>query len=670
MTMSLFGKSPNFKIQRQLLLLLFLCTLLPVAIVGLYGVTTFSRVTSRALLDDFEEEAVSQSGVIETFFDNVKVDAKALANSYLMQGFLAAGVNGNVDGLSADDWKRQLTGEFFVLLDAHSEYHALSYVDETGQEVLRVLREDEDSPVTVVSQPLLVDIRESREASFIEGVLQLAPGQVYVSKALEIHEGEVFDPDEAFTHYATPVFDGAGQRRGAVIVDIPAEEFEELAEAFEQTEVDDGADEVHFLLDARGAYLQVPEEEGADAGAEDAEREDTEAGEAAGNDAGEAGEGENAAREVSESEIAVGTLASETYPEAVIAEILAGDQGVIPSGSDLIAYAKIDPNPDQSDEHFYVVESLPRKSVYGSVQDFRNVAMMVALISLAITIPLGIARGRQLISMLERLISGISSSSQQIFSTVSEQERIASQQAASVSETSTTMEELEASSRQSAEQAMAAVSAAKTALDRAEIGTQTVDESLSGMYVLEQKVDAIAQQIVNLSGQADEIGNISQLVSDFASQTNMLALNSSVEAVRAGEHGRGFAVVANEIRKLSDQSQQSADRINNLVAEIQKLINKTVMVTEEGTKTAKAGVKLAKLTEVAFDDIRQSIDAVVLNNQQVSLTQKQQVDAIRQVVTAMETIDRSSKESATGLTQTRTGTAQLNETAQSLRELM
>ncbi|MEL6351481.1 MAG: methyl-accepting chemotaxis protein [Cyanobacteria bacterium J06627_28] len=625
-------------------------------------------MTSRALLDDFEEEAVSQSGVIETFFDNVKVDAKALANSYLMQGFLAAGVSGNVDGLSADDWKRQLTGEFFVLLDAHSEYHALSYVDETGQEVLRVLREDEDSPVTVVSQPLLVDIRESREASFIEGVLQLAPGQVYVSKALEIHEGEVFDPDEAFTHYATPVFDGAGQRRGAVIVDIPAEEFEELAEAFEEAEVDDGTEEVHFLLDARGAYLQVPEEEGEEE--EAAEREDAEAGETAGNDADEADEGEAVAEEVSESEIEVGTLASETYPEAVIAEILAGEQGVVSSGSDLIAYAKIDPNPDQSDEHFYVVESLPRKSVYGSVQDFRNVAMMVALISLAITIPLGIARGRQLISMLERLISGISSSSQQIFSTVSEQERIASQQAASVSETSTTMEELEASSRQSAEQAMAAVSAAKTALDRAEIGTQTVDESLSGMYVLEQKVDAIAQQIVNLSGQADEIGNISQLVSDFASQTNMLALNSSVEAVRAGEHGRGFAVVANEIRKLSDQSQQSADRINNLVAEIQKLINKTVMVTEEGTKTAKAGVKLAKLTEVAFDDIRQSIDAVVLNNQQVSLTQKQQVDAIRQVVTAMETIDRSSKESATGLTQTRTGTAQLNETAQSLRELM
>ncbi|MGB7084739.1 MAG: methyl-accepting chemotaxis protein, partial [Phormidesmis sp.] len=189
-------------------------------------------------------------------------------------------------------------------------------------------------------------------------------------------------------------------------------------------------------------------------------------------------------------------------------------------------------------------------------------------------------------------------------------------------------------------------------------------------FTLEQKVEAIAQQIVNLSAQAGEIGSISQLMNDFASQTNMLALNSSVEAVRAGEHGKGFAVVANEIRKLSEQSQHSTEKISALVSEIQKLINQTVMVTEEGSKTAKAGVKIAKLTEQAFDDIKQGIDAVVVNNQQVSLTQKQQVDAIRQVVTAMENISRSSRESATGLSQTRMGTEQLNETARSLRSMM
>ena len=95
-------------------------------------------------------------------------------------------------------------------------------------------------------------------------------------------------------------------------------------------------------------------------------------------------------------------------------------------------------------------------------------------------------------------------------------------------------------------------------------------ESLEGMFVLEEKVDAIAEKIVNLSTQASQISNVSQLVIDFANQTNMLALNSSVEAVRAGEHGKGFALVANEIRKLADQSQQSADKINNLVSNIQR----------------------------------------------------------------------------------------------------
>ena len=80
-----------------------------------------------------------------------------------------------------------------------------------------------------------------------------------------------------------------------------------------------------------------------------------------------------------------------------------------------------------------------------------------------------------------------------------------------------------------------------------------MEETVEGMFTLEKKVGAIAEQIVHLSEQANQIGSISQLVFDLANKTNMLALNSSVEAVRAGEHGKGFSVVANEIRKLAHQ---------------------------------------------------------------------------------------------------------------------
>jgi hypothetical protein len=114
------------------------------------------------------------------------------------------------------------------------------------------------------------------------------------------------------------------------------------------------------------------------------------------------------------------------------------------------------------------------------------------------------------------------------------------------------------------------------------------------MNALREKVDAIADQILRLSEQTNQIGGISGLVSDLANQTNMLALNAAVEAVLAGEHGKGLAVVSGEIRKLADQSRKSAEKINALVADIQTAINSTVMVTDEGTKTVEEGVKIAQ----------------------------------------------------------------------------
>ncbi len=273
-------------------------------------------------------------------------------------------------------------------------------------------------------------------------------------------------------------------------------------------------------------------------------------------------------------------------------------------------------------------------------------------------------------SRLTRTINTLASSSSQISATIEQQERIASQQAASVNETTTTMDELEASCRQAAEQAKAAVTAAQQALGLAQGGTQAVEETLEGMFTLEKKVGAIAEQILYLSEQAEQIGSISQLVSDLANKTNLLAFNSSVEAVRAGEHGKGFSLVANEIRKLADQSEKSAEKINELVSDIQSAINSTVMVTDEGTKTVTAGVETAQKTNEAFAGVAGAVNKVVLNNQQISLNLKQQADALQQVVEAMETINRGAKETASGISQTKVGTDQLNEAALVLKRIV
>jgi methyl-accepting chemotaxis protein len=344
----------------------------------------------------------------------------------------------------------------------------------------------------------------------------------------------------------------------------------------------------------------------------------------------------------------------------------------------LIAY-KANPNPQakerllkESEEYWKLTNeavSSAESFTKQNVQASKNMAIILFVANLFILVVIWNI-SQYIKSRLTRTINTLASSSSQISATIEQQERIASQQAASVNETTTTMDELEASCRQAAEQAKAALTAAQQALGLAQGGTQAVEETLEGMFTLEKKVGAIAEQIVYLSEQADQIGSISQLVSDLANKTNMLALNSSVEAVRAGEHGKGFSVVANEIRKLADQSEKSAEKISTLVSEIQSAINSTVMVTDEGTKTVATGVDTARKTNQAFAGVADAVNKVVLNNQQISLNLKQQVDAMQQIVEAMETVNKGAKETASGISQTKSGTEQLNEAALVLKRIV
>jgi len=271
---------------------------------------------------------------------------------------------------------------------------------------------------------------------------------------------------------------------------------------------------------------------------------------------------------------------------------------------------------------------------------------------------------------IDRAISSIVTSSSQIAATIEEQERMASQQAASVNQTTTTMDELGASSRATAQQVETAAMQAMQALNLAGGGTKAVAQTLEAMGTLKTKVEDMQGQIMQLSEQTDRIGNISTLVSDLANQTNMLALNAAVEAVRAGDNGKGFGVVASEIRKLAERSKKSAAQINLLVADIQRAINSTVMVTEEGTKTVEFGVNIASETAAAFGGVVNAINNVVLSSQQISLNAKQQAIAIEQVVEAMNSLNQAAAQTACGISQTKIGTQKLNEAALDLKAVV
>ena len=151
------------------------------------------------------------------------------------------------------------------------------------------------------------------------------------------------------------------------------------------------------------------------------------------------------------------------------------------------------------------------------------------------------------------------------------------------------------------------------------------------MLVLRQKVQMIAELILELSEHSQQIGNSISVVDDIAEQTNMLALNAAVEAARAGEHGKGFAVVAGEIRKLADESKQAITKITSLTSNIQYTTNSTVMATEEGSKEIESVVKDINVVSANSETLKELIVSILDSLENLNQFAEKQNDVIEKL---------------------------------------
>jgi methyl-accepting chemotaxis protein len=303
------------------------------------------------------------------------------------------------------------------------------------------------------------------------------------------------------------------------------------------------------------------------------------------------------------------------------------------------------------------------------IAHLKEVELGIFAINLVI-IAIIVAASRRITNTLQTFTEDIAHSSDNIASTVERQEANISEQASSVSQTTDTVDQLGASSRQSAAQAEASTISANQALDLAREGAQTVEQTMTGMENLKETVRAIAEQITNLSEQTGQIASVSELVGDLANQTNMLALNAAVEAAHAGEHGKGFGVVAREIRKLADESRKSADRIHNLVTEVQTAMNGAVIVTERGKKTAESSIALAQGTAQSLVGVKDAVNNVFANTQQISETAKLQAISIQEILSAINALNFSATDTAEGMNEVKTSTVKLKEFADKLKAIV
>jgi methyl-accepting chemotaxis protein PixJ len=204
--------------------------------------------------------------------------------------------------------------------------------------------------------------------------------------------------------------------------------------------------------------------------------------------------------------------------------------------------------------------------------------------------------------------------------------------------------------------------AVQEAAQTVEEGDAAMNRTVDGMQSIRATVAETAKKVKHLGESSQKISTVIDLINAFAAQTNMLALNASIEASRAGEYGKGFAVVAEEVRTLARQSAEATEEIRKLVVSIQAETNEVVRAMEVGTEQVVMGTKLV-------DETRQSLNRITLTSTQIG----QLVEAIAQATITQsetsETVTRSMEDIAAIATKTSTEVQSVSDSFTELRQV-
>lgn len=208
----------------------------------------------------------------------------------------------------------------------------------------------------------------------------------------------------------------------------------------------------------------------------------------------------------------------------------------------------------------------------------------------------------------------------------------AQEQAHSVQEVAELAASAETAANRAAEALNVLNGASERTESRAKAGADIAKRVAHGMDVVRQKIESSAGQIRTLGQHTEQIGLITDAITEIADQTNLLALNAAIEAARAGEHGRGFAVVAEEVRKLAGRASQSAREIAHLIQTIQSGTAESVHGMDSVTDEARTGAEMAADAGKALDEILSAVTDSVSGVKAVEVAATDVIHAAQQVM--------------------------------------
>jgi methyl-accepting chemotaxis protein len=258
---------------------------------------------------------------------------------------------------------------------------------------------------------------------------------------------------------------------------------------------------------------------------------------------------------------------------------------------------------------------------------------------------------RTIITQVEESIHQLRSVSGEITAASRTSADHATRQASAVAQTTATLQELSTSFQSVADGARRVLDVAENALESAQGGMATVDEGGGTMEELAVGAHDMAGNAEALTSVADNIGEMTSIITAISEQTKILALNAAIEAARAGEAGKGFSVVSSEIRALADSVGRSAGHIAELVSEIQTASTRLQESAARQSTLTMATLQHSHNSRQAFGMIVQQMEDTALAAREITEAAHQQQRSSEQLVEAMHQVSLSSSETAAAASQ-------------------